>query len=50
VTGRFSSGQTRDGLGCEPVRPGLMADLDEGHYLAEIASHSSPSTGNPGAA
>jgi hypothetical protein len=25
---------TRERLGWEPVEPGLLADLDEGHYFA----------------
>ena len=28
-----SSAKTREGLGWEPVQPGLIADLDEGHYF-----------------
>lgn len=30
----MSSADTRQSLGWEPVRPGLIADLDEGHYFA----------------
>jgi nucleoside-diphosphate-sugar epimerase len=30
-----SSALTRELLGWEPTRPGLIADLDEGHYVAE---------------
>jgi hypothetical protein len=28
-----SSAKTREGMGWEPVQPGLIADLDEGHYF-----------------
>jgi nucleoside-diphosphate-sugar epimerase len=28
-----SNALTRDGLGWEPVHPGLIADIDAGHYL-----------------
>lgn len=29
-----SNALTREGLGWEPAEPGLLADLDEGHYFA----------------
>jgi hypothetical protein len=29
-----SSALTREQLGWEPTHPGLIADLDEGHYFA----------------
>jgi hypothetical protein len=29
-----SNALTRERLGWEPVEPGLLADLDEGHYFA----------------
>src|SRR6185295_18371593 len=32
-----SSAQTRQLLGWQPVEPGLLADLDEGHYFATVA-------------
>jgi hypothetical protein len=33
-----SSTLTRELVGWEPVRPGLLADLDEGHYFRVPAS------------
>ena len=33
-----SSAHTRQLLGWEPTRPGLIADIDEGHYFAEPAA------------
>ena len=30
-----SSAQTRQQFGWQPVHPGLIADLDEGHYFKE---------------
>ena len=32
-----SSGLTRELLGWQPTRPGLIDDLNEGHYLREPA-------------
>jgi nucleoside-diphosphate-sugar epimerase len=31
-----SSAKTRAGIGWEPVQPGLIADLDEGHYFEHL--------------
>jgi nucleoside-diphosphate-sugar epimerase len=33
-----SSGLTRDRLGWQPTRPGLIADLEEGHYFEPIGA------------
>lgn len=33
-----SSALTQELLGWHPVQPGLMADLDEGHYFTEVAA------------
>jgi hypothetical protein len=33
-----SSALTRERMGWEPVQPGLIADLEAGHYFAERAS------------
>ena len=32
-----SSGLTRDQLGWQPTRPGLVDDLDEGHYFRQLS-------------
>lgn len=32
----MSSAQTRQLLGWEPVHPGLVAELEQGHYFAPI--------------
>lgn len=34
----MSSAATRELLGWQPVHPGLIADLDEGHYFTETGS------------
>ncbi|WP_157987884.1 hypothetical protein [Jiangella endophytica] len=37
VDGPASSARTRDRFGWQPVQPGLLADLDAGHYVRDRA-------------